>query len=253
MDNIPAIYRKDMIPKGDSMTKYLLETHCHTQQTSSCAKVSAERVVDLYIKSGYTGIVITDHLNAHYYGIENEKWEDRINSFFKGYWAAKKAANGKIDILLGMELTFENSSNDYLIYGLTEELIYQYNNDAVDFRKMGLRRFREFANDHGLLIIQAHPFRNNMTIVRPDYLDGIEIFNGNPRHDSRNDIAALWAEKYNFIATGGSDFHQEPDLKQGGLLTEQPVRTIDDLVRTLRSGSYELYKPVLRGIFPADT
>lgn len=37
--------------------------------------------------------------------------------------------------------------------------------------------------------MQAHPFRNGLKIVDPKHLDGIETYNGNPRHDSRNEIA----------------------------------------------------------------
>ena len=157
------------------MTKYYLETHCHTKETSRCGKVPAERVVELYIKSGYSAIVITDHLNAHYHGNDSEKWADRINSFLMGYRAAKKAAGDKINILLGMELTFEKSKNDYLIYGLTEKLIFKYNNENINFRQMGIKTFSSFAKDHCLMVLQAHPFRNNMTIVRSEYLDGIEV------------------------------------------------------------------------------
>lgn len=46
------------------------------------------------------------------------------------------------------------------------------------------------------MIYQAHPFRFGMKITNVKYLDGIEVCNRNIEHDSHNDIAALWAEKF---------------------------------------------------------
>lgn len=222
--------------------KYLLETHCHTQETSRCGKVPAKRIVELYVQAGYSGIVITDHFNKDTRGMDCESWEDKVNALLKGYRAAKEAARGEIDVLYGMELRFEEDTNDYLIYGLTEDLVYKYNNDETNFPKMGIKNFSAFAKDHGLLVFQAHPFRNNMRIVRPEYLDGIEVYNAHPRQQSRNDIAAMWAKKFGLLVVGGSDFHQEPDVDQSGLLTNTPVKTMDELVNILKSGDFEIYK-----------
>lgn len=35
-----------------------------------------------------------------------------------------------------------------------------------------------------MLFYQAHPFRNSMKITNPELLDGIEVYNGHPGHDS---------------------------------------------------------------------
>lgn len=224
------------------MSEFLLETHCHTSETSRCGKVSANQLVELYIQSGYAGIVITDHMNSAFHGIENETWEDKINSYLTGYRAAKMSAKGRIDILLGMELTFENSSNDFLIYGLTEELIYKYNNENTNFRAMGIKNFSDFAKKSGLIMFQAHPFRNGMTVVKPVYLEGIEVYNGNPRHDSRNDIAKLWAKKFGLKTIGGSDFHQVEDLARGGIITDYRISDNNILLDTIVKGSYKIKK-----------
>lgn len=59
------------------------------------------------------------------------------------------------------------------------------------------------------MIYQAHPFRFGMKITNVKYLDGIEVCNRNIEHDSHNDIAALWAEKFGLKKTAGSDHHQK--------------------------------------------
>lgn len=66
--------------------------------------------------------------------------------------------------------------------------------------------------------MQAHPFRNGLKIVDPKHLDGIETYNGNPRHDSRNEIAKAWAQKFGMLETSGSDFHEREDFARGGVI-----------------------------------
>lgn len=223
------------------MSNYILETHAHTSETSRCGKVSGERIAELYAAAGYSGVVVTDHMNSKYNGFENELWEDKINSFLAGYRAVKAAAGDKLDVLLGMELALESSKNHYLIYGLTEELIFKYNtDDKNNFRQMDIKKLKLFADDHGVLIIQAHPFRFNNMVINPVYLHGIEAYNEKPRKDSNNDMANIWADKFGLIKTSGSDFHQEVDLACGGIITDFRIKNNNMLIETLMSGAYSL-------------
>ncbi|MBO5723631.1 MAG: transposase, partial [Lentisphaeria bacterium] len=77
--------------------------------------------------------------------------------------------------------------------------------------------------------------------IRPDVLSGIEIKNGHPRHDSRNDVAFLWAKKYDLHGIGGSDFHQKQDLGSSGILTDQKVGSLDELLHVLRGDLYTVF------------
>ena len=43
--------------------------------------------------------------------------------------------------------------------------------------------------------MQAHPFRTGLTREDPALLDGVEVFNGNARHDSHNDDALRFARE----------------------------------------------------------
>ena len=79
-----------------------------------------------------------------------------------------------------------------------------------------------------------------MTVIRPDVLDGVEVFNGHFGHDSRNDIANMWADKFNLIKTSGTDFHYITSPANGGIFTEKEITTMDELVETLKSGNYTL-------------
>ena len=106
---------------------------------------------------------------------------------------------------------------------------------------MTLRSFSALAKEHGLLIVQAHPFRNGMKILPTELIDGYEVFNASPGHHSRNDLALLYCKKYQKIPTSGSDFHHEgASIAVGGILTDKPITSIAEHVETLRNGNYSL-------------
>lgn len=61
----------------------------------------------------------------------------------KGFNSAKEAANGRINILLGMELRFDSDSdpNDYLVYGVEESFL----RDNKDLLNMNISSFSALA------------------------------------------------------------------------------------------------------------
>ena len=213
---------------------FLTETHMHTVPGSPCAKVMPEDAVESYIDSGYSTIVITNHFCRdcrNIYRLDDDK--EWIDHFLLGYRNAHIAAKGRIHVLLGMEIRFDENANDYLVYGPTADDLYA----IPDMYSWKLGQFHQYAALHGWMILQAHPFRNGMSVIASDQVDGIEVFNGNPRHDSRNDIAVGWANKFQLLRTAGSDFHQPEDLARGGLLTTTPITTIEELQQAIRNGA----------------
>lgn len=225
------------------MKKYLYEMHYHTKNTSNCANIKAEDSVEYYINAGYDGIVVTDHLSSSTYmkyGRELLPWKKKVDFFLRGYKAAKKSANGRINIILGMELRFRTSEgdNDYLVYGITEDFLY----NTPELLNLNIKKFYEICQKNGFLVFQAHPFRFNMKVTNPQFLDGIEVFNGNPRHNANNDIAEMWAKKYDLMVTSGSDYHELEDLGIGGIYFNKEIKDGKDLVGELQTRQYELKK-----------
>jgi hypothetical protein len=213
--------------------------HLHTSEVSHCGAVSAAEAVKLYSEKGYSGIVVTDHFHSPRKQPEPEtqaQWNRFIDSYLIGYKKAKEAAPKGFSVLLGLELRFPANDNDYLIYGVSEKLL----RGNILLYRSSPKKFRAFCDEHDLLFFQAHPFRNHMTVVPPAYLHGIEIGNYNQRHDSRNDVAELWAEKYGLKTVTGSDFHEYEDLAHGGIYTDEPVTSNEQLLRILKTGSYTL-------------
>ncbi|MEG2396441.1 MAG: PHP domain-containing protein [Oscillospiraceae bacterium] len=223
----------------------LIEMHAHTSETSLCAKASAKELVERYIKKGYTDIVITDHFNKttfNYSAYYASSWNEKVDVFMKGYNEAVLAAKGRINIHLGMELKFdiENCENDYLIYGVTEEFL----RNSANIIDMKLPTFSTLAHLNGMLIFQAHPFRYDMTITRPKYLDGIEIYNGNIRHNSNNEVAELWAKTNGLKIISGSDFHEIGDEARGGIAADLKITCNKELVKLLNDGNYKIIKKI---------
>ena len=223
------------------MSEFLYEMHFHTAETSNCAHIDAKSAVEEYIKAGYNGIVVTDHLSPSTYMKYKREllpWKKKVDFFLRGYNAALNAAQGRINILLGMELRFRTSEgdNDYLVYGINKEFLY----NTPKLLEMNIKSFYELAHKNGFLVFQAHPFRIGMKITNPQFLDGIEIFNGNPRHNSSNDIAEAWAKKYDLMVSSGSDYHELEDLASGGIYFNKEITDEKMLVEEMLKRDYKI-------------
>lgn len=210
------------------------ELHCHSRDASACSHESAEGIVEKYKAAGYTTICLTNHFCPG--GNDETEWEAKVDRMFRAYDILKNAAGDSLKIVMGMELRFVQNSNDYLVFGFDRDYLMNHR----DIMKMGIREYSKMARVDGLLTIQAHPFRFGMTTTDPRYVDGIEVFNGHPGHNSNNDIAEAWASKYGVIKTSGTDHHDPNHKPDGGIITDYPIETADDLINTLKSGNYQL-------------
>ena len=217
------------------------ELHCHSCTVSACADITPEQIVEKYVEQGYTTVVLADHLSnstfSPKYYTGGEDWQEKIDYYMEGVRALREAAAGKLHVLQGCELRIEACDSDYLVYGITEEFMRQ-NPDLLQISKVKemCARLREA----GFLVFQAHPFRNGMTITNPAHLDGIEVYNAHARHNSRNDLAELWAARYDLLPISGSDVHHDHDLPGGGILTDEPVTSMEQLMQILRERRYTL-------------
>ena len=222
--------------------KFKTELHCHSHTVSDCADITARELVDKYVEGGYTTVVLMEHLNSatfapggRYNGTED--WQQKIDYYMEGYRALHAAAQGKLNILMGCELCVHDTHTDYLIHGVTESFLRE-NPDLMTLSK--IKYVSKRVHEYGLLLYQAHPFRNGMNVTDPTLLDGIETYNGHPRHDSRNDFAAQWAQHYGLRRICGSDVHGKDDPASTAILTDSPITTREELLVTLREQNYTM-------------
>lgn len=218
---------------------YSYETHCHTAEVSGCASVPAAEVIRHYKEAGYSGVNISDHYDTGFFlrrtaGLST--FQEQADAWLKGYRLAKAEGDAiGLSVFLGMELRTEESSNDYLLFGVTEEFVY----DNPRLYEWKMADVCKLTKEYGILIFQAHPYRAGL-VFTPAVLDGVEVYNRNPRHNSHNDLACKAAETYGLRRSSGSDYHQLEDLARGGIRTEQPLTTTQQFRDIFLSERYEL-------------
>ncbi len=222
-----------------------IETHIHTAECDPYAQVSARELVRLYHAIGYGGLVITDHYFALSYDwFRDDLLDDTPHRFverwLRGYYEAKDEGEKQgMTVLLGAEVRLDGSNiNDYLVYGLTEEFLYE----APLLNRLGSLRELVAVLPPEACVVQAHPFRNGMTVQEPEHLFGLEVYNGGTE-PYRNRMAREFAAHYHKPMLSGSDFHRREHLGRGGIVTERLVTTSADLVALLRSGEYSRIEP----------
>lgn len=225
----------------------IIELHAHTKENSACGHVGIVDLIEKYRAKGYDAVVITDHLNDWTVGIKDadKDWDGFVDKFYSPVREGREYAEKYgMRIFFGCEMRFENDENDYLVYGITPELLKA----NPDIRKTNIEKFHELAQKNGFLVFQAHPFRDNMKITPVKHLDGIEVNNGNPRQSSRNDFARLWADTFGLRMISGSDFHEDGDEGVGGIITARDIKDEKELCELLLSGEYLLISDPAGGL-----
>lgn len=220
--------------------KYKYELHCHTKYGSrQCGRTEPKDIARIYKDAGYSGIVITDHYSpltfAPGHGYTNPK--KFIDNYINPYYEMKKYEDENFSVMFGMELRHYGTGNDYLIYGVDPEWLREQGNLLAVWEK----DMSKMMHEQGYLVYQAHPFRPYITRCNPKYLDGIEVYNGKCNKKT-NDKALKWAQETGKLMVSGSDFHTEAQTARGGIITEEPIRNNDDLLKTLKSMNFEMIK-----------
>ncbi len=217
----------------------LFETHLHTDESSSCGQVPAQEQVAYYKRGGYDGIIVTDHFQPRDRDRISGKydWEKRIELQHRGFEIAKQFETPDFTVLWGMEIRFKGFDNDYLVYGADREFFLEH----PDLTESDIETFSRLVHEHGgIALFQAHPMRDDMTLVEPKLLDGIEVYNGNSSHNSRNEIAEHWADFHGLRKLSGSDCHTPWMAAPGGIRLERRPKDEKDFAQMLLNNEYKL-------------
>lgn len=224
---------------------FQIETHCHTAEVSSCGKVPAAELVTQLKRSGFDGVVVTDHFHHIYLNKLQGSWREKMDQYLSGYFAVKEAGKeAGIKAFCGLEFRTTENDNDYLVFGVTPELLY----NTPDLHLYSIPQLRALADREGLLIVQAHPFRAGLLREDPAMLDGVEVYNGNARQISHNNDALRFAQEHGLLLFSGSDHHQTEDRGRGGMVLPREPKDEADLVRLLPLGG--LLPDILLNTFP---
>jgi histidinol phosphatase-like PHP family hydrolase len=212
---------------------FKFDTHVHTKEVSKCGKVPASELAAMYREKGYSGLVITDHYYRRYFdNLGDMSWDSKIDAYLAGY---KKASyygkNIDFNVLLGLELQFTEEKNEYLIYGIDEDFL----RSNKELYNMDIESFHTLVKDKDILIYHAHPYRSVLNRISSSFIDGVEVYNGNIKHNSHNDKAFRFAKEHNLKMISGSDFHRTEDLGRGGIIISENVSTVKDFINILKT------------------
>ena len=215
---------------------FKIEMHLHTKESSPCAKTSIKEALVAFKENGYDAVVITDHF---YHSIFESfsSWKEIVDKFLLGFKEAKKLEKTiGIKVYLGMEIRFPQNYNDYLIYGIDEEFIYEHEY----IYNTSLEEFFDLVKDK-YVVVQAHPFRWGNTLYDTKYLHGIEILNTNPHNNCPNDLAYNEWVKTDLIATCGCDFHKIDCITNSNYMTFPYLpKDNQELIKLLKKKEYEI-------------
>ncbi len=225
--------------KSELLNEYgfQIELHAHTSPASSCSEIPPEDMAEIYKNLGYDAVTIANHFVYEYQGLTKNEVIDR---FFDNFIRAEKKGNEiGIKVLLAAEIRFTEDENDYLIFGVNRKMM----EEIYDILPYGIENFRKTYSMPESVFIQAHPFREGMEKVDPSLLDGIEVYNMHPNHNSKVGIAAKYALEQQFpIITAGSDFHHLGRNHEGVSAIRSKYLPADsfELAKLLKSGDYLL-------------
>lgn len=218
------------------MSELKFEMHFHTDETSPCGQVLAKDGIKIYQEAGYDGVVVTDHFNERTLGnYEDSTWEECCENFLVGYKNAKNSIKDReFKVLLGMEIRFPDNMNDFLVYGIDEQFLY----DNPWLYMKNIEYLYSLTEKYNIVIVQAHPFRLPCFIVPVEFLHGVEVFNGNPRHESRNELAEEVAKENNLLKLIGSDFHRLGDVSNKPYIFSKMPEDEQNLANLLKNNLF---------------
>lgn len=226
--------------KEELLKKYChrIELHAHSSPASGCCDCPNDRFIEAYAEKGVEAICLTNHFYKDNGIFINRSKSQCIEAYLEDYEKIQElAVPYGIKIYLGCEIRFSQNCNDYLIYGLNREIL----EEAFDYLTADIECFRHNVKLDKSVFIQAHPFRNNITLADPNLLDGIETLNFHNSHNSRNAASALYAKENNkSICIGGSDFHSDNKYNSAScvMLSKTLPEDSFELAELIKSGDY---------------
>ena len=203
-----------------------IDPHTHSSGVSICSGVTVEEIIDDKIANGYQGIVLTNHCQKHYYPeSEHSAYIERVIAEYKK--AKAYGEKKKFLVLLGLEVSiFEPAYNDWLLYGVSEEILRK----SPCLYSLTQRELFEFCQNNGVVLVQAHPFRNSGWGER-EFMHGVEV-NCSGGDIDKAEMVIARAKENGFLVTAGSDYHRTKS-NRGGMFVPSWVKTSEDFGKYL--------------------
>lgn len=206
-----------------------IDPHVHSNGVSRCSRVSCSEIIEQKIKQGYDGAMLTNHCQAWYYPAEKhaEAMRGVVEEYERGLAYAKTRG---FEFWLGIEVTIHDPFySDWLLYGATAEFLLR----TPCLYQLNQKELFALCEENGVLLVQAHPFRDPIRPADPKYLHGLEI-NCTPGDLQRYTDVLRKAEEYRCLVTCGTDYHGPDRTFRGGTFVPDHVRSATDFAEYLR-------------------
>ncbi len=219
----------------------ILDLHCHSE-ASEDSRAPVEAYLN-WIKLRHAerpldGIVLTEHRQ------------------FNG-GGDYRALEDKYGIMVLRASEVETNYGHVLVFGVTDDMVrhFDFTNVRLDAQKLidGVARM-------GGIAVPCHPGRPNIGLCehyesKPplENVVAVEMLNGGSRK-GEDDRSEELIKRFGYAATGGSDSHLVSLIGLCATRFSADIRSIDDLVNELRTGSYEPVdfrpkrKPIVRAV-----
>ena len=225
--------------KKNKMIK--LETHCHSLGGSHCATSPNEKLIEDYVRAGYGGIVLTNHISEVTYKYQKgETHGEKVRFYFSLADNLREQLKPHgIKLFCGAEIRVLKqdgslSGDEFTVYGITEKDLFD-NKPLFTFSQEELFRFAE---KRGLFMYQTHPFRDGVIAGDPRFMHGAEAFNGHFHHYNHNELARAFCEKNHLIGMSGTDYHHERQSITAGIYIPENICTDEQLIEYIFKGDF---------------
>ena len=197
----------------------LVDMHLHECTYSTDSFLRLEEIVSIARERGLDAICITDHDSM-------------------GLRKRAEAYSREIGFPIFVGVEFFSLWGDITAWGI----------DDIPGQRIDAQDFIDLVREKDGFCVSCHPFRNNNRGLREHLrdvrgLDGVEVLNLNPRHDSRNELALAYAKEHNLLMTAGSDCHRPGDEGTTGILAETLPEDSFGYADLIRSGKYTIIRP----------
>ncbi len=223
-----------------------IDSHTHTSAISVCSRVTHEELIDDKIGLGFDGLILTNHCQPWYYPEEEHKnYVERVIEEFERARAYGEKKNFRV--FLGLEVTIRNPHySDWLLFGVSQRFL----RETPCLYKRTQKELFELCDEWGVLLIQAHPFREGHTICDPRYMHGVEI-NAAPCDLPNKELVEEFAKRHDLLVSCGTDYHGKGRTYFGGIRIPASCLTAEDIaahirkekaIETFQEGEYKRYK-----------
>ncbi len=206
-----------------------IDTHVHSSGISLCSQLDYKQIISEKKKMGYDGIILMNHCQKWYYPPEEHaSFIERLIAEYRA--AAEYAQTQDFQVWLGIEVTLhEPHYADWLLFGVTEAFL----RSSSCLYQLKQKELFEYCNRCGILMVQAHAFREGHSPCNPEYMHGIEI-NCNERDIDNIAKVEAFAAEHKLMVTCGVDYHQVSHDYLGGMFVGEDCRSSVDFVREIK-------------------